>query len=474
MPGRGPPSCPHHGPYAPMAMKPIPPQGRARLRALLAIVAIALVTSIGPSTHAFSGPGAPFQGEADGGLRRRGRIGLLFSEVQTGLLVREVVRNSPAAYSGFRPGDVITTVEGAPVRDRWSLLSRVRAIRAGDTVRLGILRDGGVAEVDVTADEVPREGDLDARAEYRAFQGRNGKLRSVWSVSAAATTGLRASVLVIRGVGAPAADAPGNTPFRDLAFHLAHQGLLVVRYDAEGVGDSEGGPSETVDFEGDVADARAALAHLRADPRVDPNRVVLLGQGTGGGVAAVVASSEKVAALVVIGTVARPLMEYATESRRAQLALAGIGPEETDVVVREHIAVFGKLVDGTQLEPGASGIVGGDGLLLGRQPRYWRQYDNAGLARVFARLAIPVMNAIGEFDFVSCLGEHRAIADALRVKNPDGQVLVVFERTDHDLRSFESREAAYAGHSAQSASANEQALTRIGDWIRVNVPASAQ
>jgi alpha/beta superfamily hydrolase len=455
-------------------MKENPADGRASSRAFQAIALIALVAMLGTPTRAISGPRTQGQAEPDGGLKRRGRIGLLFSEVTTGLLVREVVRNSPAAYSGFRSGDVITTVEGAQVRDRWSLLSRVRAIRAGDTVRLGILRDGGVAEVDVTADEVPREGDLDARAEYRAFQGRNGRLRSVWSVPAGAATAPRPAVLVIRGVGAPAADAPGNNPFRDLAFHLAHQGILVVRYDAEGVGDSEGGPSELVDFEGEISDARAALAHLRADPRVDPRRVVLLGQGTGGGVAAVVAANEKVGALVVIGTVARPLMEYATESRRVQLALAGVGPEEMDVIVREHIAVFGKLVDGGPLEPGASGIVGSDGLLFGKYAQYWRQYDNAGLARVFARLTIPVMNAIGEFDFVSCMGEHRAIADALRLKNPDGQVLIVFDRADHDLRSFDTREAAYAGYASQAASANEQALVRIGEWIRANVPAAAQ
>jgi alpha/beta superfamily hydrolase len=348
-------------------------------------------------------------------------------------------------------------------------LSRVGALRAGDSLRLAILRDGSAAEVDVTADEVPREGDLDARAEYQSFAGRAGRLRSVWSLPAKTATAPRPAVLVIRGVGAPSADAPGNNPFRDLAFHLAHRGFVVVRFDGEGIGDSEGGPSASVDFVGEVADARAALYHLRADPRVDPARIVLLGQGTGGGVATVLASTEKVAGLVVLGTIARSLVEYAAESRRAQLALAGVGPEEIDVHVRDHITVFGRLVDGGEVAPGVGGIVETDGSLLGKRPEYWRQYDAAGLARVFAKLSIPVMNAIGEFDFVSCLGEHRAIADALRVKNPDGQVLTVLERADHDLRGFESRDAAYSGLTSQDAATNEQALARISAWLRENV-----
>jgi dienelactone hydrolase len=437
-----------------------------RVLTVLALLGVFAATSI--AVNATSARGS--QGEADGGLKRRGRIGLLFSEVPQGLLVREVVRNSPAAYSGIRPGDVVTAVDGVAVRVRRTLLSRVSAVRAGDTIRLGLIRDGSAAEVDVTADEVPREGDLDAKAEYRAFAGRAGRLRSVWSVPSRTASAKRPAVLIVRGVGAPAADAPGNNPFRDLAFHLAHQGFVVVRFDSEGVGDSEGGPADMVDFAGEVADARAALEHVRSDPRVDPERLVLIGEGTGGGVAAVVASQEKVGALVVLGTIARPLMEYATESRRAQLTLAGIGPEEADGYIRDHITVFARLVEGGPLDAGAGGIVGSDGTLLGKRAPFWRQYDAAGIARVFARLTVPVMNAIGEYDFVSCIGEHRVIADALRARNPEGQVLTVLDRTDHDLREFDSREAAYEGYARSAASANERALARISEWIRANVP----
>jgi pimeloyl-ACP methyl ester carboxylesterase len=250
--------------------------------------------------------------------------------------------------------------------------------------------------------------------------------------------------------------------------------MIVVRYDAQGVGDSEGGPTEAVDFSTEVADARAALAHVRSDPRVDPERVVLLGQGTGGGVAAVVAAADqKVAGLVVVGTIARPLMEYVTESRRAQLALAGIGPEEVDSYVRDHIAVFSKLTDGGALAPGTKGVVGDDGTLLGKSPEFWRQYDDAAIARVLAKLSVPVMNAIGEYDFVSCMGEHRAIADALRSKHSDGQLLVVLDQSDHDLRAFDSREAAYAAFSAASAPTSARALARIAEWIRSSTTASA-
>ena len=69
-------------------------------------------------------------------------------------------------------------------------------------------------------------------------------------------------VLVIRGVGAGASDAPGNNPFRDLAVTLAKLGVVTMRYDLSGVGDSEGPPDATVDFNVEVADARAALAQL--------------------------------------------------------------------------------------------------------------------------------------------------------------------------------------------------------------------
>ncbi len=439
-------------------------------------------TPIGPPTRPTQSPPAdtsgrvsvtqapPAAGVADGGLPRRPRVGLMVAETPSGLVVRSVTPRSPAANAGIREGDVIANVNGAPMQTGAAFEARIRTMHAGEMVTITVVRGAEPLEVQVTPEEALREGDFDAKVEYNTFTGSGGRLRSVWAVPSRLPGGRVPAVLVVRGVGAPAADAPGNNPFRDLAFQLARAGIVTIRYDAAGIGDSEGPPNSAVDFTTEVADARAALQHVRNDPRVDPDRVFLLGQGTGGGVASVVTSSDhKVAGLVVIGIIARPVIEYLLDSRRQQLLLAGVPVGDIDDILRQHITIYAQLLENDGVpQPDELGVVAPDGTMMGKRGEFWKQYDQVNFGRLFAELTVPVMNVYGEFDFVSTLADHRAVADALREHSSQVQAIYIFDHTDHDLKSFDSRDAAFAAFGTD-APINERAVSAIADWVRAQV-----
>ncbi|MFO0337048.1 MAG: DegQ family serine endoprotease, partial [Pseudomonadota bacterium] len=59
-----------------------------------------------------------------------------------GALVIQVVEGSPAARAGVKAGDVITAVNGQPVRTQGELRNRIGMLTIGESVRLGLLRDG--------------------------------------------------------------------------------------------------------------------------------------------------------------------------------------------------------------------------------------------------------------------------------------------------------------------------------------------
>ena len=78
-----------------------------------------------------------------------------------GVMVLEVTPGSPAAAAGLRParitadgrlalGDVIQTLDGVAVEDSEDLRAALDRRRAGETVRLGLLREGRDTEVTVT------------------------------------------------------------------------------------------------------------------------------------------------------------------------------------------------------------------------------------------------------------------------------------------------------------------------------------
>ncbi len=81
-------------------------------------------------------------------------------------------------------------------------------------------------------------------------------------------------------------------------------GLGVLRFDFRGSGESEG-RFRDMTIEGEIADALAALEHMRAEPGVDAERVGLLGLSLGGLVAACAAARDGgVQALVLWSAVA--------------------------------------------------------------------------------------------------------------------------------------------------------------------------
>ena len=84
----------------------------------------------------------------------------------SGVLVSNVVDDSPAARAGVQVGDVITRFDGEDVTSSRKLTTMVRKAEAGDPADLEIWRDGKVETVSTTLDERPGP---DLRANYFSF-----------------------------------------------------------------------------------------------------------------------------------------------------------------------------------------------------------------------------------------------------------------------------------------------------------------
>ncbi len=85
----------------------------------------------------------------------------------------------------------------------------------------------------------------------------------------------------------------GEGVFSRSARRLAQQGLASLRIDFRGSGDSDGDFSDTT-YEGQIADGLEALKVLAVEPRVQGERIGLLGWSQGGLVAAAVAGRSNV------------------------------------------------------------------------------------------------------------------------------------------------------------------------------------
>jgi S1-C subfamily serine protease len=72
-----------------------------------------------------------------------------------GVIVQEVVPDSPAAQAGIQPGDVITAINGTETTTAENFIAELRKTKPGDRIELTVVRGGKTARIPVTVADRP-------------------------------------------------------------------------------------------------------------------------------------------------------------------------------------------------------------------------------------------------------------------------------------------------------------------------------
>jgi pimeloyl-ACP methyl ester carboxylesterase len=213
-------------------------------------------------------------------------------------------------------------------------------------------------------------------------------------------------VLLLPGLSLVSMDHP-EPAWRSIVVGLAASGVVSMRVDRRGLGDSEGGPAERVDFDTELAGYIAAAEGLRGRPEVDPDRLAIFGHSIGAMQAPLVAARVPVRSIVAYGTTARRFSAHMIPNARRQLALRGVSG---DALTRAMAAE-------TEL---ADAIAGDDSSgptqAYGRYMAYLRQLDRTDIAQAWSRYEGDVLLLHGEHDVVTDADDHRALADLLHAR----------------------------------------------------------
>ena len=125
-----------------------------------------------------------------------------------GALVSQVVEGSAAEKAGIKAGDIITAVNGKPVKDASGLRNSIGLLSIGDRVDIALLRDGKPRRVTAVIGERDTAAEAAAASQHHGLegadlvdaQGGGVLIRAVAEGSPAAQRGLRANDIII-GVG---------------------------------------------------------------------------------------------------------------------------------------------------------------------------------------------------------------------------------------------------------------------------------
>lgn len=84
-------------------------------------------------------------------------VGLRDTNLRGPILVTGVVAEGPGRTAGLQEGDLVTAVDGHPIKSRSDLNARIAQQSPGDTIQLTVLRKRQTTEVEVLTEELPAE-----------------------------------------------------------------------------------------------------------------------------------------------------------------------------------------------------------------------------------------------------------------------------------------------------------------------------
>jgi S1-C subfamily serine protease len=140
-----------------------------------------------------------------------------FPGLEHGVLVNTVEAGTPAAEGALRPGDLLTAVDGVPLRYAHDLVRYVQRKKIGQTLRFAVIRKGEKVEVPITTAEQPDSSSEPTVAAARVPSGPGLKLMDaalgqvvvseVLANSAAARCDLRVGDVITEVGSEPVTDA---------------------------------------------------------------------------------------------------------------------------------------------------------------------------------------------------------------------------------------------------------------------------
>ena len=260
------------------------------------------------------------------------------------------------------------------------------------------------------------------------------------------------AVILVHGSGPNDRDETigGNKPFKDLAVGLASRGIAVLRYDKRSrVHGAKLAALQTLTVDQEVVeDVAIAVRTLRAQPRIDPARIFVLGHSLGGMlVPRIAATDSTLAGLIVLAGPARPLEDAMVAQTRYMAAADGtISPDEQSAI--DQMTAIANSVRALKPEDAASGRLAG-----GAPASYWldlRGYDPPVAAKaVKARMLILQ----GERDYQVTMEEFARWKGALG------------SRSDVTFRSYPTLNHLFIAGTGPSLPAEYQAAGHVAEDV---------
>lgn len=266
----------------------------------------------------------------------------------------------------------------------------------------------------------------------------------------------------------------GHEPFKVIADYLTSNGIVVLRYDDRGVGESTGSFSNatTGDF---GKDALAALNFLKSDAKVDPNKIGILGHSEGGLIAYILAGQRAPSVNFLISLAGPSIKMDSLMMLQNMAVMKSLGKEMTtkdSELIRENFAIakgdlpadqaFKAVMKNMESVPNSQNSTFADeiGVLITPWYRHFLKIDPIPFIK---KINVPVFAAFGGKDIqVPAMQNMESLTDNLQPNSKNE--LKIYPNFNHLFQNATTgsvKEYAEIGESI-----NERILEDMVVWIK--------
>jgi pimeloyl-ACP methyl ester carboxylesterase len=239
---------------------------------------------------------------------------------------------------------------------------------------------------------------------------------------------------------------------------VSDSGMVVMRLEKAGVGDSEGEPCSALDYESELAHHRLAVERLRRHRWVDPRRVFVFGASMGANMAPLVAQGQRVRGIAVWGGGAQSWFERQLGFERRALELSGASGAEIDQRMRALARVYSALLlermDLAQMEAAAPELAtawrewatGTEGATqFGRPMVFHQQAQARHWGSAWETVDVPVLALFGEHDWYEDPVGVELIGAIVNRRSRGRAEVHIVPGIDHHFARYPTRSAAFTG-----------------------------
>ncbi len=396
-----------------------------------------------------------------------------------GLVIRKIFPNSTAGGAGFLAGDILLGMDGDAVPGSvLKFAAAVAKVPAGKKVEITYVRNGERLSRSVLFIERPRDKGANFDVSYRQITSNGALIRTIITIPH--VKGKHPAIFFIQGLGAASIDQPlaGEGSYSRILKFFAENGYVTFRVEKPGIGDSEGGPYEDIDFKTELDTYRKGLEQLESFDFVDQRNIFIFGHSMGGCFAPVLAGEIAVNGVIVYGTVAR-WMEYFSQNTKRQSALGG--KTEEQIMKRTHdqqtvlhaLLIEKKSFEETinempEMKETLSELLPDGKHLFGRSPAFWIQLIAQDLPLYWKKAHCNVLSLWGRNDFVSSESDHKLVEATVNNERICKGRYVAVEGIDHYFKKTTSMKDSFLQRSS-SGEFNSIIITILKEWLEENI-----